>query len=474
VHRSTRWAFPAFITFVLSAGAYAAAADMTPASPEQIQSALDAYTAGFHGSAVVVGVVEGESVKTYASGDLGPGRPRLGDTTIFQIGSVTKTFTATLLAAMILDGEVRLNGPIQTYLPPGVRAPSYSGKPIVLENLAAQNSGLPRLPTNLHPSNPNDPYADYTPALLWQFLSSYTLSRAPGVAYEYSNLGVGLLGDLLARRAGEPYGALLARRVTDPLQMRDTTLVLSPAQRDRLAPGYSVDGHPQPPWRMGALEAAGGLFSDVRDMLQYLQANLAASGGSLGSAMALAQTPRAPDDSPNGTTRVGFVWLTNVANGNAFMNGETGGYHAFIAFNRANRVGVVVLANVADPNVDALALHLVYPQLVAAPSPPGVSEGKEDAAVTARAKDWLHQLQTGAADRSRLTPDFAARLTPQFVRQVREELAPLGEPTSWTYIGSQTQAGVTLYRYRIVLAGTPHEWTIGLTADGKLAGSFLR
>jgi CubicO group peptidase (beta-lactamase class C family) len=292
--------------------------------------------------------------------------------------------------------------------------------------------------------------------------------------YEYSNLGVGLLGDLLARRAGEPYGTLLTQRVLDPLQLRDTTLTLSPAQRGRLAPGYSADGHPQPPWRLGALEAAGGLFSDLRDMLAYMQANLAAPSGSLGSAMALAQAPRAPDDSPNGVSRVGFVWLSNVANGNTFMNGETGGYHAFVAFNRANHIGIVMLANIADFNLDSLALHLVYPDLVPAPSPPGISPGKEDAAVTARAKDWFHQLQTGTVDRSRLTPDFAAQLTPDFVRQVRDQLAPLGDPSGWTYLGSQTEAGVTLYRYRILLNAAPHEWTIALTADGKLAGSLLR
>lgn len=192
---------------------------MAMASPQEIARSLDGYTSRIKGAAVIVGIVDDGNVKVYQSGDLGEGRPKLDETTIFQIGSVTKTFTTTLLASMVIDGQVRLEDPLQAYLPPGVRAPEFHGRPITLLDLAEQNSGLPRLPENLGDDNPSDPYANYTPGMLATFLSHYVLTRVPGETYEYSNLGVGLLGDALARRAHESYGALSTRRILQPLNM---------------------------------------------------------------------------------------------------------------------------------------------------------------------------------------------------------------------------------------------------------------
>lgn len=450
----------------------------TPLPSAGIQSALDAYTAGFPGAAVAVAIVDGDATSAYFSGNLGNGR-KLDDRTLFQIGSVTKTFTATLFAQMVLAGDVGLHDPIGKYLPPGVHAPSFRGKTMALVNLAEQNSGLPRLPSNLKPADTSDPYADYTPKRLYDFIGSYAPTRAPGQAYEYSNLGVGLLGDLLARRAGIAYPALLQQRVLTPLGMGDTTFAPDAQQRGRLAPGFSAAGKPQPVWTFGDLEAAGGLYSDLHDMIAYVRANLAAPAGPLGPAMAMAQSPRAEDDS-HGITRVGFVWLTNVSNSNTFMNGEVGGYHAFVLLNRARRSGLVALANVADFGVDALALHLLYPDTVAAPQPAGQARPAatpapgEDPAIAARAKAWFHALKTGTVDRSQLTPEFSTYLTPALLKGIAEQLGAVADPTGWTYLGSQAQRGATVFRYQIELAGAMHVFSIAIAPDGKLAGSLLR
>jgi CubicO group peptidase (beta-lactamase class C family) len=267
----------------------------------------------------------------------------------------------------------------------------------------------------------------------------------------------------------------LTRRILQPLHMSDTAMTLTPNMREKLAPGYLENGAPSKPWTFGDLGAAGGLYSNMRDMLRYLEANLAAPDGPLGPALAMAQKPRAADDSPHGETRVGLVWQTNVTNGNTFKNGQVGGYHAFIMLNRARRMGIVVLANVADSDVDTLALHLVYPTIVAAPLPPGFAPASagEVSSVTARAKDWFHQLQSGNVDRAQLTPDFAARLTPQFLQQVRTGVAALGDPGGWVYLGAVKQGDVTIYTYRIRLGGAAREWSVGLAPDGKIAGSLL-
>ncbi len=222
----------------------ATAASAAVAPPGDIQKALDQYTAQFTNVGIVVGVVADGTAATYTSGSLGAGAPTLDDRTVFEIGSVTKTFTATLLAQMAGSGAVALDDPIGKFLPHGVTAPSYGGQQITLANLAEQNSGLPRLPGNLTVSNPADPYASYTPALLYAYLSHAKLDRAPGATYEYSNLGVGLLGDLLAARAGTTYAQVLTQRVLTPLGLTDTAITPTATMNAHLAPGHTIDGEP--------------------------------------------------------------------------------------------------------------------------------------------------------------------------------------------------------------------------------------
>jgi CubicO group peptidase (beta-lactamase class C family) len=445
------------------------------ASPAEIQHSLDAYTSTIHHAGVIAGVVQNGAVSVYRSGDFGPGQPPLDDRTMFQIGSLTKTFTATLLASMVVDGQVKLDAPVQSVAPSGVTIPSYHGQQITFANLAEHNSGLPRLPSNL-PADASNPYASYTPALFAQFLSGYALTRAPGERYEYSNAGGGLLGDALAWSAGRPYDQLLQSRVLQSLDLRDTTLSLSPEQSARLAPGLTQSGAPSPPWAFGELAAAGGLYSDMHDMLAYLQANLAAPSGPLGPAMAMAQTPRAVDDSPHGETKTGLIWIVNVANGNTFMNGETGGYHAFMLLNRDANTGIVVLANVADMNIDTLGLHALYPALVAAPvsSAAGADSLPDDPAVAALARALLLGLQSGAIDRSKLTPEFSQHINDDMLHKISVGLSSMGALSGWTFIGAQKQDDYTVYRYRVLVGTQSHDWTVTIDASGKIAGSLLK
>ena len=116
-----------------------------------------------------------------------------GDT-VFEIGSITKVFTSLILADMVERGEVKLDDPVSKFLPASVTVPSRNGRQITLLDISMQISGLPRMPNNMKPADPENPYADYDPAKLYEFLSGYTLQRDIGEKYEYSNLAVGLLG----------------------------------------------------------------------------------------------------------------------------------------------------------------------------------------------------------------------------------------------------------------------------------------
>ena len=182
---------------------------------------------GTPGVCVAIGTIEDGKSAVLFRGETGS-PAKLDRDTIFEIGSVTKTFTALLLADMVGKGELSLDQPIDSLLPAGSTAPTRGGKHITLLDLATQSSGLPRLPDNLSPKNFHDPYAGYDDARLFEFLSTYRLTRDIGAQYEYSNYGVGLLGRLLALHAGTSYEDLLRQRVLVPLAMSETGIAFTP------------------------------------------------------------------------------------------------------------------------------------------------------------------------------------------------------------------------------------------------------
>jgi CubicO group peptidase (beta-lactamase class C family) len=175
------------------------------------------------GVVVVVGDGAGSRLVAYgASGT--PDNRKLDGDTVFEIGSITKVLTALILADMAERSEVAMTDPVVKYLPASVKVPEYQGKPITLLDLATYTSGLPNMSDNFAPKDPLNPFADYTVDQLYAFLSGYTLKYEPGTHYEYANLGFGLLGHALARRAGKSYEALLVERICDPLDLRSTRI----------------------------------------------------------------------------------------------------------------------------------------------------------------------------------------------------------------------------------------------------------
>src|ERR1043166_3724186 len=170
---------------------------------------------------IVVGRLEGTNGSIVGAGTMSLTNSRLVDgNTVFEIGSITKVFTGVLLADMANRGEVRPDDPASKYLPPTVKMPSRNGKVITLAHLASHRSGLPRMPEDL--AHRKYPFENYSLEQVFKFFSSYELPRDPGSAYEYSNFGMGLLGDVLARRAGTNYEQLVLDRICKALGMTDT------------------------------------------------------------------------------------------------------------------------------------------------------------------------------------------------------------------------------------------------------------
>ncbi|MGH3194793.1 MAG: serine hydrolase domain-containing protein [Streptosporangiaceae bacterium] len=219
-------------------------------------------------------VVRGQDVAADGVGGAGP-------RTIFQIGSVTKVFTALLLADMAERGEVRLSDPAASYLPGRRSLPDGVAPvdPVTLADLATHTSGLPRLPRGLFWSallNPRDPYARY-PASRFVRAARQALRAGAGRSpYVYSNFGYGLLGCLLGQAAGTAYQTLVTTRICVPLGLPDTTYEVPGPSRDRMAQGFQR-GRAVPDWHLGALAGVGALYSTATDLARFLQACLAAA-----------------------------------------------------------------------------------------------------------------------------------------------------------------------------------------------------
>ena len=314
------------------------------------------------GVGIVVGLVDekGTRVITYGTASKDSKRPLDGDS-VFEIGSVTKVFTATLLADMVERGEVSLSDPISKYLPRTVKTPTRDGKEITLLDLATQTSGLPRLPTNFAPKDPQNPYADYSVDQLYAFLSGYNLTRGIGEKYEYSNLGVGLLGHILALRAGTDYETLVRKRICQPLKMSDTKINLTPEMQARLATGHNQTLKPVGNWDLPTLAGAGALRSTVNDMLKFVAANLGLKKSPLLAAMEKAQ--QSQRETGQADLSIGLNWhiLKKFDSEMIWHNGGTGGYHSFIGLDKKNRKGVVVLSNSAN-DIDDIGRHLLVNQ----------------------------------------------------------------------------------------------------------------
>jgi len=326
------------------------------------------------GVGIVVGVIDshGRRVVAYGASDKGDPRPLNGQT-MFEIGSMTKVFTSLLLSEMVLDNQVKLDDPVAKFLPPGTRIPERGGKQITLVDLATHTSGLPRLPNNMVPKDPSNPYADYTVEQLYQFLGGYTLPRDIGSQYEYSNLGGGLLGHALSRRAGLDYQALVRQRIAGPLGLSNTTIALSASQTARLAKGHAATLDPVANWDLPTLAGAGALRSDADDVLTLLGAELGYVKTPLAAAMKAQLEPRRPTGSPGLSVALAWHILTPPGKDEiVWHNGGTGGYRTFMGFNAKSGVGVVVLTNTATATGgDDIGLHILAGlPLQAQPKPP--------------------------------------------------------------------------------------------------------
>src|SRR5262249_9749200 len=251
---------------------------------------------------------------------------------------------------------------VSTLLPSGVLMPRHGGGEITLRHLAMHTSGLPRLPTNMS-MRPLDPYDGYTTEQLYEFLTQYVQEREPGRAYEYSNLGYGLLGHVLGRRAGTDYETLLQARVCGPLGLTRTTCVLTDTLREQLAVGHNDRLEAVPGWDYGVLAGAGAIKSTIEDQQRFLAAQMKVADSPLNAAISQMLISRT---AAGAHTEAAIGWEVFSREGSEVVmhGGVTGGYSSLLAYKRSPVVGLAILSNalsVSGPlsGVDDIGLHLL-------------------------------------------------------------------------------------------------------------------
>jgi serine-type D-Ala-D-Ala carboxypeptidase/endopeptidase len=314
----------------------------------------------------MVGVIDDGKQEVLSYGEIHRGAGDKPDgNTVYEIGSITKAFTGTLLGDMVNRGVVKLDAPLQDFMPPDVKLHPVKDHPIKLVDLASQSSGLPRMPYNVGPKDIKNPYADYTPELMYAFLGKYKPSRPPG-KYEYSNLGMGLLGHVLATKAGKTYEQLVVERICDPLEMNDTRMKLSEAQKKRFAPPYDVELDDEKNWDFDALAGAGALRSTANDMLKFAAACISDEKSDVVRAVREAWKPHCGKP---GDIRVGLAWHLARDGASWWHNGQTAGYSSALFIYPPKKLAVVVLCNTATEHTTPLAEKILQSLLGKTPDP---------------------------------------------------------------------------------------------------------
>ena len=336
-----------------------AAASSHAMTNDQLRQVVDQRLKGDRtGACMAVAVVEkGQVARTFACAD-DADASRIDARTAFEIGSVSKTMTAALLAELIKQGKASLGDPLSDYLPAGTRVPEFEGKRILLRHVVTHTSGLAVLPSRLGATGTDDPYVNLTEDALLASLGDVTLTAAPGTRFEYSNFASMLLSYAVARRAGTDYETLVDTQLFTPLKMEGAYIKQLPSGI-RAAQGHSPNRRPVSAWNFSTnLAGVGGVRATLDDMVKYVQGELGQPAISITPALKLSQ------QQVSKTPAMAMNWmLLPVAGRTVHVHeGGTGGFSSFVAFDNEQQRGVVILSDTTWNSLGSLGtlgLHLV-------------------------------------------------------------------------------------------------------------------
>ena len=304
---------------------------------------------------VAVGIIEnGDQTVSFV------GNPSFSEETLFEFGSITKVFTAIVLAQLADEGVLRVDESINPYLPQDVQDPKWEA--VTFERLATHSAGLPRLPPNMgllyNLLAGENFYVNFDKRMLYEAVDMVELEPI-GAFNEYSNFGFGLLGTLLADTTGSTYSDLIESRIFTPLDMRGATTV-GWSSDDRATP-LTADGAETSAWDFNALAGAGAARGSLDDAMKFLKASMAACGATTPLALANCQAQQATEVRAYEYALQGLGWIRSQSGAGEILwhDGGTGGFSSFLGFNVEKNVGIVLLTNVADADVTNVGLEFL-------------------------------------------------------------------------------------------------------------------
>ncbi|GAB2822515.1 serine hydrolase [Ferruginibacter profundus] len=275
---------------------------------------------------------------------------------LYEIGSITKTFTGFILSKAVIENRIKLDDPVNKYLPKNIPLIKFGDDTLKIMHLANHTSGLPPLPDNFGATDLVNPYKDYDEAKLYTYLKVAKLSRKPGTKFEYCNLAVGLLGNILEKIYERPFEKMVKDFTCSIQGMNNTMQFLTEKDSALFVQGYDANISLQSQWDFKALAAAGCIRSNTEDMLKYVLFNeLILPDDSkdkgnifLKQAISLSHLPTFDV----GQQQIALNWFIQDWGWGKilFHGGQTGGYKSFLAINEKTKNAVVILANTAVSN----------------------------------------------------------------------------------------------------------------------------
>jgi len=277
---------------------------------------------------------------------------------VFELASTSKLFTTSTLQLLVDERQVKLEDKIQTFLKDKVKI-SSSGQNTTILHLATHLSGFPSLPNSFiaKMTDERNPYKDLVTQDIYNYLKTCEDKQAEG-NYDYSNFGMGLLGHLLEIKSGTKYEKLVRQKLLDPLQMKNTFATVDSTNKNSIVQGYDENGNAAPIWTDNVLTGAGSFLSNASDMVKFIKANLRENETTISKS--LIQTHKRQ---LNGETGLGWILASNADKllGNTdivWHNGMAGGYASYLAVDKTNGFGIIVLSNKAV-DVSAFGMKLV-------------------------------------------------------------------------------------------------------------------
>jgi len=307
---------------------------------------------------IVIGLVGAARNRVVAYGARSTADPRPPDASLlFNVGSISKLFTALLLTDAVRRGELRLEDPLKLHLPRGTKIPDFEDRPITLIDLVTHTSGLPVMPDDAPPESDQAAYARYSREQLFAFLAGYRLSVAPGSRWLYSNLSAVLIVEALTHRTRQSLASLLQSRVLQPMGLSSTYLSIDTAPRSRVIPGHDLDLRELPLEPASVLAGYGGMYSSARDLMKFVAAFMSYEHTSLNPAMTAMLKTRRPIVTYAGEQALGPQIFGDGDDVQIGHSGSTSGHAVSLTWT-PGRFGVVALSNAAPPVTD-LSAHLL-------------------------------------------------------------------------------------------------------------------